>query len=1135
MPQRPSFSAGTAAPLPDALALRLIQQSADGIFLLTPQLRVQLWNGPLEQLSGISAESAENRLLTEIFAPLSELAAALANTVSGSSDQILDEVWLPGAAGRCTLSLAPLRDPAQRLTGILGTIKPAVPGARPGAPAGSVPAPELHRLLAMGSPFIMAVLDLPKREVTYSNRNLLLHLCYRPEELPGFGPDPLAALLHPEDQARLPMRLQLIHSAAEGEVLTFSLRLRHKKRGWIWYQAQLRVTSRDAQLRAREVLCHLQETDEARRNKTLLRGLLENSLLGILAFRVDPDGPGFTCLLCNRPAETMLGLKARQLTGQSLDLLPEPIRAEWQGRFAEVAATGKPQHFAMLLPQAAGTRHLEASVARIEEGLTVTLADVTARVQAAAELQESRQFREHILEASPFLISVHNLPGGDVAFTNRLVTDLTGFTQEELAAFGTGITRHLVHPDDLPLLYGNRERVHQAADGEVIGQTFRLRHKQGHWRWLTSYTAIFRRGPDGTPLQVINFIQDINEVNQQKELLSQVLGNSPIGVMVLQAVRSAEGEVTDFRFRLLNARAGHLLSHPAGDLSGRLLSEAAGTKTASYVSHLAAVLRIGITLELPLLHPHHSARFWFKVGVARLNEDEVVITLTDMTEQRQALAQVRENNLLLREAQSNARFGIWEWDAQTGSLICSDMLFELLGQEPQARPVTQEQLFARVEAPDRARLQDAMREAFRSRQLFALEISLSRPGQPDGRLLWRGQVDQAEHPTRLLGIGMDITETVAFREELVRLEYMQSLGDSVPHLLGTFTLSGEAEYLNRQWQLFAPPTEAPFSWAGLVHPDEQPAFLRKWEQMLASGNSLDLELRLRNRKNSYRWHLLRAVQGHDAGGRPNHWFVSATNIHEQKQLQLQLIEMQQSLAQSNLTLELRNEQLNQSSIDLDRFIRTASHNLREPLNNLRDLLQMAAQPLEAATFSTTLKMAQLSVTQLESTLADLRQLSLLKLATLEPPEPIGLAILLEELRETMQSRLQVHQVALHYDLAVPRILFPRNHIWNILFTLVSNAIMFRAPDRDPEIRIESVQVSEEEVLLRITDNGLGLTARQLQHELSPLARTATAGKSGSRGLHVIRQLMESSGGRLEAKSEPGEGTTIALYLKAGRY
>jgi len=58
-------------------------------------------------------------------------------------------------------------------------------------------------------------------------------------------------------------------------------------------------------------------------------------------------------------------------------------------------------------------------------------------------------------------------------------------------------------------------------DGEVFEDVFRLRHKNGEWRWVHRCATIFTRTADGRPKQILGSVTDMSDYKRAEQELQE--------------------------------------------------------------------------------------------------------------------------------------------------------------------------------------------------------------------------------------------------------------------------------------------------------------------------------------------------------------------------------------------------------------------------------------------------------------------------------------------------------------------------------------------------------------------------------------------------------------------------------------
>ncbi|WP_052761820.1 sensor histidine kinase [Aurantiacibacter luteus] len=139
---------------------------------------------------------------------------------------------------------------------------------------------------------------------------------------------------------------------------------------------------------------------------------------------------------------------------------------------------------------------------------------------------------------------------------------------------------------------------------------------------------------------------------------------------------------------------------------------------------------------------------------------------------------------------------------------------------------------------------------------------------------------------RWFGTNTEITEQKKAERALEVSEAKYAvLTDAMPQMVWSTRPDGFHDYYNEQWYRFtgvpAGSTDGE-GWAGMFHPEDQPAAWERWRHSLATGEPYEVEYRLRRHDGEYRWVLGRALPARDEAGEIVRWIGTCTEIHEAK-------------------------------------------------------------------------------------------------------------------------------------------------------------------------------------------------------------------------------------------------------------
>ena len=218
------------------------------------------------------------------------------------------------------------------------------------------------------------------------------------------------------------------------------------------------------------------------------------------------------------------------------------------------------------------------------------------------------------------------------------------------------------------------------------------------------------------------------------------------------------------------------------------------------------------------------------------------------------------------------------------------------------------------------------------------------------------------------------------------------------------------------------------------------------------------------------------------------------------------------------------------------FVANVSHELRTPLSILRGYIETL---LDNPQTSDKELSRILRVMERHSKRLGLLVDDLLTLAHLESRSAglqfsdVQLAELFQSVIRDWEKKLAEKQLKVVVDLSpdARTIRSDETRLHEVLYNLLDNALKYSR--ENGEIRLRAVRRGPE-IVFSVTDNGIGISKDDLPRIFERFyradkARSRELGGTGL-GLAIVKHIAQLHGGRVEAESELGKGTTIRVIL-----
>jgi PAS domain S-box-containing protein len=537
--------------------------------------------------------------------------------------------------------------------------------------------------------------------------------------------------------------------------------------------------------------------------------------------------------------------------------------------------------------------------------------------------------------------------------------------------------------------------------------------------------------------------------------------------------------------------------------------------------------------------PDGSIR-WMSAYNWPIIEDNILTGITgvtmDITDRKQAEETLRESEERFRSVLENSVDIAYRYNLQAGCYdYMSPVSERVLGFTPQEiNDMGDTQMLARIHPDDQAhylvelkrvdetgkgKLDYRFKEKGGSYRWLADYVTVI--NSEDGQPLYRG------------GIIRDITERKQAEEALTESrERFRNLADAMPQLVWSSGADGVIDYYNHrlsEYDELKQDGDVDYPWVAPLHPDDLTISRDAWWHAVQTGETFQVEHRMRIADGSYRWHLSRGVPLRDDNGAVIRWYGTSTDIQDLK-------EAEQSIATYVKKLEDSNKELQE-------FAFIASHDLQEPLRKIESFSRMLlSRPDENLDDQQRDYLGRIrsAVDRMRLMIDDL--LSLSRISTRGKSfELVDLNQVAAEVLSDLEDRIKVTGAKVEID-RLSSIEADPMQIHQLFQNLLGNALKFYRPEDPPRVKVWSqspsmsqskASSSGSQVLeLFVEDNGIGFDESLVEQIFQPFQRLVGRSQfEGSGiGLAICRKIVERHGGEITASSTPGIGSTFRVVL-----
>jgi len=747
-----------------------------------------------------------------------------------------------------------------------------------------------------------------------------------------------------------------------------------------------------------------------------------------------------------------------------------------------------------------------------------------------------------------------DLTNGRLQFFGGLASTL-GFRDDELPSHIDQWVE-LIHPED-------RKHVSDATVFHFSGGTpecrveYRIRTKNGGYRWFLSACRTTERAPTGYPLQMAGTMVEITSLKQTAARVEQSEDHFRTLVDALPGGVVQQRRHPDGRFELVysNEFGAQLL----GMTTGERIDYAAAMSMWTHPDDLAEFDRVmeeAVTQLKPIVHecrfrvPPGDRIMWMQFRYVPITCADGTVLLNgfafDVTDRKLAEASARETELLLHSITAGVPGVLYR---MRGNPVTQEVYHdfvsagvrELIGLEPEemhdARAFSE-----RIHPEDQPATIEAVMLTIATGAPVDVEYRIT---HRDGSLRWvRGKIRLTERRADgwliFDGFALDITdrkraETAAHEMD----QKLHAITASVPGIVFRTIIDGDterAEFVSAAvWNMLGITPEQlvkKFSRRmELIHADDREQYVRDVLEQLELGKSPDVKVRMVAANGDVKWVRIQSTLQHQPDGRIINDGVITDISH--------LIQIEEELKRAKDDAE-------SASRAKSEFLAHVSHEIRTPMNAILGMTELALDTPLTSEQNEYLTIVKSSAESLLGVINDILDFSKIEAGKLELDlAPFSLRSVVGSTVRSLAFRAHRKglELACRIGPDVPDGMFgDAGRFRQVLVNLVGNAVKF-TESGEIVVEMECDEEGRQECLphwnlrFSVRDTGIGIPLpRQkvifdafVQEDSSTTRRYDGTGL----GLTIASRLLSLMDGTISVESTPGKGSTFTCTAKFG--
>ncbi len=229
-------------------------------------------------------------------------------------------------------------------------------------------------------------------------------------------------------------------------------------------------------------------------------------------------------------------------------------------------------------------------------------------------------------------------------------------------------------------------------------------------------------------------------------------------------------------------------------------------------------------------------------------------------------------------------------------------------------------------------------------------------------------------------------------------------------------------------------------------------------------------------------------------------------------------------------LSRNNQLLTKTNQELDRFVYSASHDLRAPLTSVLGLVELIQRSNDTEEIKHCLNLMKSRIADLDAFIKEIIDYSRNARQEIRL-ENFNLCELVEEVADGLKFGTGMESILIRY--AIPqdlKVTTDRSRLKVVLNNLIGNALKYSNPRHEEPSVFVKAGMNDHHLKIQVEDNGIGIDDEHLPKIFEMFYRASERSQGSGLGLYIVKETLDKLKGHVKVKSTYGHGSVFTVEV-----